>query len=129
MVAKMPLSSSFLITRLAFTSSFSESSLTVMPSEMVICRLMGGGPLSAERRIGRSIFSSGSLTRWSRCGRAPPRCGARRWSVGGGATAGSMRPREVGMHGPRAAGARRGRRDAAGPGRVTIGWPGRSGPR
>src|SRR5579883_558715 len=41
-VAKMLRSTSFLITRLALTSNFSESSLTVMPSEMVMARLMGG---------------------------------------------------------------------------------------
>jgi hypothetical protein len=37
---------SFFMTSAAFTSSFSESSLTVMPSEMVISRLIGGGPVS-----------------------------------------------------------------------------------
>ena len=43
MVAKIFFSTSFLITRLALTPSFSESSLTVMPSAMVISRSMGGG--------------------------------------------------------------------------------------
>ncbi len=47
------------MTMLAFTSSFSESSLTVMPSETVISRLIGGGPEGVWRRVdGRRIFSS-----------------------------------------------------------------------
>ena len=59
MVAKILRSTSFLITRLALTPSFSESSLTVMPSEMVISRLIGGGPaIDSRRRCGRRIFSS-----------------------------------------------------------------------
>ena len=77
MVAKMLRSTSFLITRLALTSSFSESSLTVMPSEMVISRLMGGGPESTCRRpVGRRIFSSSVRSRG--CGRAVPRVPAGR---------------------------------------------------
>ena len=43
MVAKIFLSTSRLITRLALTPNFSDSSLTVMPSAMVISRSMGGG--------------------------------------------------------------------------------------
>ncbi len=43
MVAKIFLSTSFLTTRLALRPSFSESSLTVMPSEMVM--LLAGGQL------------------------------------------------------------------------------------
>ena len=52
MVAKIFFSTSFLITRLALMPSFSESSLTVMPSETVISRSMGGGAaaLLAPRR-------------------------------------------------------------------------------
>ena len=56
MVAKMPRSTSFLMTKLAFTSSFSESSLTVMPSEMVMSRLMGGGAANSRRVCGRRIL-------------------------------------------------------------------------
>ena len=59
MVAKMPRSTSFLITKLAFTSSFSESSLTVMPSEMVISRLMGGGAAASRRDLGPQYFFFG----------------------------------------------------------------------
>ena len=76
MVAKMPRSISFFITSAAFTSSFSESSLTVMPSEIVISRLIGGGPASTCRRCGRRIFSSSLRSRG--CGRPPPG----RWSPG-----------------------------------------------
>ena len=62
MVAKILRSTSFLITRLALTSSFSESSLTVMPSEMVISRSMGGGAAGSSRRDGiRSRPSSSSI--------------------------------------------------------------------
>ena len=103
MVAKMLRSISFLITRLALTSSFSESSLTVMPSEMVISRLMGGGPASTWRRCGRRIFSSSCRSRG--CGRdgrlspgrpragstgggaSPAPCGRARWDA-----AGAVRP-------------------------------------
>ena len=41
MVAKMPLSNRRLITSLARTSSFSESSLMAMPSVIVILRVIG----------------------------------------------------------------------------------------
>ena len=50
MVAKIFFSTSFLITRLALMPSFSDSSLTVMPSETVISRSMGGGAASCSRR-------------------------------------------------------------------------------
>jgi hypothetical protein len=43
MVAKIFRSTSFLITRFDLIPSFSDSSLTVMPSPMVISRSMGGG--------------------------------------------------------------------------------------
>ena len=76
MVAKIFLSTSFLISRLAFTPNFSESSLTVMPSEIVISRSIGGGAAgsSLRSRTGRSlpsISNSRSRTRtrrrpWSR---------------------------------------------------------------
>ena len=51
MVAKIFFSTSFLITRLALMPSFSESSFTVTPSEMVISRSMGGGAAASLRRV------------------------------------------------------------------------------
>ncbi len=74
MVAKMPRSTSFLMTRSAFTSSFSESSLTVMPSEMVMSRLMGGGPafdvpaLRPERSLFFGTLATAARARASRRG-------------------------------------------------------------
>src|ERR1017187_7726758 len=64
MVARMLRSINFLMTMLALTSSFSESSLTVIPSVTVISRLTGGGPEAVWRRVeGRRILSSGSALR------------------------------------------------------------------
>ena len=64
MVAKIFFSTSFLITRLALTPSFSESSFTVTPSATVISRSMGGGSNCCSRReTGRSRPSSRSTSR------------------------------------------------------------------
>ncbi len=102
MVAKtFFVSTSFLITRLALTPSFSESSLTVMPSETVISRSIGGGAAAIERR--RAAFAEISffdvLTAFN--GPATGLAWARRVSVGGG-TAGSDAKRAGRMHRPRA---------------------------
>ncbi len=74
-----------------------------MPSEIVISRLIGGGPASTCRRCGRRIFSSSLRSRG--CGRRHRTLVARTstpWLLrtgGGGASPGSMRPREVGCCG------------------------------
>ena len=70
MATKIPRSISFFMTSAAFTSSFSESSLTVMPSEIVISRLIGGGPCTTFRRCGRRTFSSSIRSRGWRTGGA-----------------------------------------------------------
>ena len=116
MVAKMPRSISFLMTRAALTSSFSESSLTVMPSEMVISRLMGGGPASTWRRVrAQDLLFLDALARLAALGRLSPGR-PRGCSTGGGASPGPMRAAATWD----AAGAadRRGVRRAGAPGRT-----------
>src|SRR5437763_253540 len=101
MVAKILRSTSFLITMLDLISSFSESSLTVMPSEIVISRVMGGGAAGVARRVGRGTRPSRAGALSPRTGRAPGLSGAGRgsggpvaktaggrWAVGGGAAGG-----------------------------------------
>jgi hypothetical protein len=52
MVAKTPRASSRAIRSLARTSSFSASSFTLMPSVMVMVRVMGSGSLESEESRG-----------------------------------------------------------------------------
>ena len=94
MVAKILRSTSFLMTRLDLTPSFSDSSLTVMPSPIVISRSIGGGATSWRFGEGRNFPSSfpsmSRLRSMSPVGRGFAWC-RRPGSVGGGA-AGSIRP-------------------------------------
>ena len=65
-----------------------------MPSEIVISRLIGGGPEAVWRRVaGRRVFSSSIRSRGWRTGRLSNR--PRGWSTGGGARPGPSGPRGV----------------------------------
>ena len=138
MVAKIFLSTSFLITRLALTPSFSESSLTVMPSEI--------GDLAVDRRrlasLARGARGPEQLPLLARLavepGRACP-AGGRRVSVGGAVPGGDAAARcgcigrasRIARPGPAGRRARRrahtAGRDGAGPcrsaGREPARWP------
>ena len=59
MVAKILRSTSFLMTRAVFTPSFSDSSLTVMPSPIVISLLIDRQRLRLEARLGRAKLALG----------------------------------------------------------------------
>ena len=103
MVAKIPLSKRRLITSLARTSSFSESSLMAMPSVIVILRVVG------TSSGGTGLGGSGGGTPGRRWG---GRHGSRhrrpcRWNAARGKSAGRRgrhRPSRSGMHWPWLAG-------------------------
>ena len=125
MVAKILCSISFLITRLALTSSFSESSLTVMPSEIVISRLIGGGRrqpgvwrparedclLRASRRAAglpcrRAWPDGGAAAQWAEEWRFPGASASDAWGAGrrGGADPAGRPERQAGAAHERLAG-------------------------
>src|SRR5438105_9909612 len=143
MVANTPRASNRAIRSLARTSSFSASSFTLMPSVMVMVRVIGSGSLESAVNVGggRKPFIGPSFTPRGatyRCpgrragppglrspiggaipGPIPGRAPAGRVPVGD-VRVGCMGRRSPGRNGGRAPGAPA----AAGRGRWKIGWPG-----
>ena len=130
MVANIFFSTSFLITRFAFTPSFSESSLTVMPSATVISRSIGGGDVALlpfRRSFAKNPFFLLPLARRRAAAAGLTLMAA--LSVGTG-VADSGRKGVVGCIG-RCPGRRiqLAGEGMPGPPRICCGWPGRMGPR